>query len=50
MNKTKSEKGVKKKLGKSKTDIKKHALQKIDSLSWQMGKRKYSSREELYDR
>lgn len=31
-------------------DFKKYALKKIDDLSWQMGKKNYSSRAELYDR
>lgn len=35
---------------KKKTDIKDYALNKIESLSWQMGKKNYSSRNDIYDR
>lgn len=50
MNKTKQKSSRAKKDAQKVTDIKKYALKKIDDLSWQMGKKKYSSREELYDR
>ena len=50
MNKSKSKnKTVKKQLEK-KNEIKKYAIRKIESLSWQMGRKNYSSRDEIYDR
>ncbi len=50
MNKSKSkDKTVKKNLEK-KDELKKYALRKIESLSWEMGKKYYSTREEIYDR
>ena len=50
MDKTKGKKVLVKKTNKKKTGIKQYALQKIEMLSWLMGKKLYSSREELYDR
>ena len=50
MDKTKGKKTLVKKTNKKKTGIKQYALQKIEMLSWLMGKKLYSSREELYDR
>lgn len=50
MDMTKVKKALVKKNNKKKTGIKQYALQKIEMLSWLMGKKLYSSREELYDR
>ncbi|MCL6098176.1 MAG: hypothetical protein M1391_06355 [Bacteroidetes bacterium] len=50
MDKTKGKKTLVKRINKKKTGIKQYALQKIEMLSWLMGKKLYSSREELYDR
>ena len=50
MDKTKVKKALVKKNNKKKTGIKQYALQKIEMLSWLMGEKLYSSREELYDR
>ena len=50
MDKTKGKKTLVKRINKKKTGIKQYALQKIEILSWLMGKKLYSSREELYDR
>ena len=50
MEKTKLKKNAGKKHLKRKMDIKKTVLRKIDLLSWEMGKKRYSSREELYGR
>ena len=49
MNKTKTKNKSSKKQEK-KDDLKKYALRKIESLSWSMGKKNYSSRSEIYDR
>jgi hypothetical protein len=50
MNKSKTKSRMTKKRLEKKDDLKKYALKKIESLSWQMGKKNYSSREEIYDR
>jgi hypothetical protein len=50
MDKTKHKEISAKKRTQKVTDLKKYALKKIDDLSWQMGKKNYSSRAELYDR
>jgi len=50
MEKTKSKKNASKKHLKKKMNLTKTMLEKIDLLSWEMGKKKYSSREELYGR
>ena len=50
MNKIKIRNRNIKKQDKKKTDIRKYVLKKIDSLSWEMGERKYSLRKVLYDR
>jgi len=50
MNKSKTKsKSLKRNLEK-KDDLKKYTLRKIESLSWRMGKKNYSSREDIYDR
>lgn len=50
MDKTKTRNKTVKKSEKQKPELKKYFLKKIDSLSWEMGEKKYSGRQELYDR
>jgi hypothetical protein len=50
MDKTKQKNTSSKKRNSKVIDFKKKALKKIDDLSWQMGKKNYTSRAELYDR
>ena len=50
MGNTKEKKTSKKNSKEKKTELKQYALKKIDALSWVMGKKSFSSREELYDR
>lgn len=50
MEKAKKKNNSNKKRNSKVKDFKKYALKKIDDLSWQMGKKNYSSRAELYDR
>jgi hypothetical protein len=50
MDKTKTKKTVTKKNRAKETKLKQYTIKKVDALSWVMGKKLYSSREELYDR
>ncbi len=50
MDKTKLKNTDSRKRIKNKADIKKSILKKIDSLSWEMGKKTNLSRNEFYDR
>ncbi|MFO7524735.1 MAG: hypothetical protein R6W68_04735 [Ignavibacteriaceae bacterium] len=50
MAKTKQKNSSNKKRNSKVKDLKKYALKRIDDLSWQMGKKNYLSRAELYDR
>ena len=50
MDKTKIKNNRPKQKDKKQKDITKNILKKIDSLSWEMGEKKYSVRQELYDR
>lgn len=50
MNKSKTKSKLTKRNLEKRDDLRKYALRKIESLSWQMGKKNYSSREEIYDR
>ena len=50
MDKTKSKKNSIRKNRKERKKIKDYAMQRIETLSWVMGEKSYSSREELYDR
>ncbi len=50
MGKIKIKKALTKKQRKKKQDIKNYMLKRVDSLSWEMGEKRYSYRQELYDR